>query len=954
MSGTHLGHWFQQHEICLQIHLYHRSFYYDLACHESNSLCMPNEMYFFQSDEAFNGTFEESSYAAKFLSLFRAKNIASGKKLRNGLFVLCYNNYTNNRSKFPELFVSVSIQVAPEGLWAIEGPVDIANRSELDQDNEYRPSNFVLCTKKASASDKPHCHPGYFQCNDGTCVDDHLVCDGKQHCMRGEDETQCRDTCTDGISCTSNCSYFANCHCVRGYFQCHSGGCISVGKLCNGIQNCKDGSDEPLSCVFESAEKQRFMLEARWHMVRRKCPEVSYDELFLQSPAYINSPQVVHYSTSDSRCNSLFVGIRCFICSDDGTTVDLLEFDLPRYNLDRWCIYSYSRFPHGDYVHYPCVNGYHLSSCENMHCIDTFKCIRSYCVEWKYVCDSTCDCPQCEDESIYENISCPGMIVHESACGKVFCNEQADNRLAAVLIKSSSYDLFIHAQSEMCAEVLHCNDNITTWNNIVYLDLLYGTHLAKHPHVTFAMMEFLVYCNITFYNLSNEDAKYLSNAVAVQNLDLSHNNIRDSFSLVFRKMTQLVYLDLSSNLLTNLQRTFLCVSHDLKYLFLHNNKIVFLHSYMFNLLQHLSILYLQNNALRSRFVDSSLLQKQSSLANLSSDLPRLCCLVPPETQCSPPFTLFVTCSNMINSQFHVCLTWIIGVLTSMCSVMCTFILSFHLCVKQYIRSQIKQPLLLIMLFNITLADLIVSVCILSLSISNAVYQGSFGTYADIWRQSEACYSLEVAMFVCTECSLCFSVYLAAASYNQITSLVKKSYSSRRHVIVVVSIWISMVLLGISKLMIWDYYEANDFNYYCLPFQMMKTERPVIIGIQTGIISIDILSLAVYISIQVCLLRYLHDHAKETSGVLKSKVHNNKIVIRISCLITNNILTWTPVLIIQMFIMFGKNISPSTVLLVLLVSLPSNLLVNPIILVTPFVRQLKNRKPQPTRGKVKQL
>ena len=147
---------------------------------------------------------------------------------------------------------------------------------------------------------------------------------------------------------------------------------------------------------------------------------------------------------------------------------------------------------------------------KNMHCTDTFKCLRSYCLDWKYVCDNMCDCPHCEDENICVNVSCPGMILHESAYGKVYCNEQADRKLAAVLIQSSSYDVYTHAQSEVCAQVFNCNDSITTWNNVVYLDLLHGDHLDDHSHVTVEMMEFLIYCNITFFNIGDKD-EYIFN-----------------------------------------------------------------------------------------------------------------------------------------------------------------------------------------------------------------------------------------------------------------------------------------------------------------------------------------------------------------------------------------------------------------------------------------------------------
>ena len=298
------------------------------------------------------------------------------------------------------------------------------------------------------------------------------------------------------------------------------------------------------------------------------------------------------------------------------------------------------------------------------------------------------------------------------------------------------------------------------------------------------MMEFLIYCNISYINLIDIDAKYLQNLISVQYLDLSHNGIRDNISFVFTRMTQLVYLDLSSNQLSHLGRSFFCVSSSLKYLFLQNNSLIYLHSHAFYFTKQLTHLYLSNNALRSRSVDSELLQIQSSLANLFSDLPRLCCMVEPTTNCKPKFTLFVSCSNMIHSMFHVYLAWIIGMMSSFCNITgITVLLSIF-----YRRGVLdKRPLTLIMTLNITLADTIVSVCLASLSICNVYYKDSFGIYADAWRQSVGCYILELSLFVCTECSLIFSVYFAVASYFNITSLVQKPQYVRKYLFIAVSV-----------------------------------------------------------------------------------------------------------------------------------------------------------------------
>ena len=196
------------------------------------------------------------------------------------------------------------------------------------------------------------------------------------------------------------------CYCFRGFFQCRSGGCIPVGTLCDRVYNCKNGSDEPVSCEFDSVQTQRSDIE-HWNVLRRKCSQGIESKVFLVNHFDLNPPAEVHYKTVDDGdyvTSAYDLGIIYMICfdKDPDNPFNTVTKQIPRYFLHRWCVYDYSWFDDIGYSHFPCVQGYHLSSCENMHCTDTFKCMRSYCLEWKYVCDNTCDCPHCEDESICE------------------------------------------------------------------------------------------------------------------------------------------------------------------------------------------------------------------------------------------------------------------------------------------------------------------------------------------------------------------------------------------------------------------------------------------------------------------------------------------------------------------------------------------------------------------------
>ncbi|KPU74137.1 uncharacterized protein Dana_GF21948, isoform F [Drosophila ananassae] len=72
------------------------------------------------------------------------------------------------------------------------------------------------------------CASNQFRCQNGDCVPEHSVCDGI---------TQCRDG-TDELNCGGSHE------CLPSQFRCNSGQCVSSTARCNGRTDCMDSSDE--------------------------------------------------------------------------------------------------------------------------------------------------------------------------------------------------------------------------------------------------------------------------------------------------------------------------------------------------------------------------------------------------------------------------------------------------------------------------------------------------------------------------------------------------------------------------------------------------------------------------------------------------------------------------------------------------------------------------------------
>uniref|UniRef100_A0A146M5B0 Very low-density lipoprotein receptor n=2 Tax=Lygus hesperus TaxID=30085 RepID=A0A146M5B0_LYGHE len=103
-----------------------------------------------------------------------------------------------------------------------------------------RPNNFQLSGR---------CKRGEFECLSrgvNVCLPTNWLCDGRRDCTNGWDENQanCNANGWGFPNSGNNYHLVNNLQCGRSQYRCRKGGCVSMRMLCDGRDDCRDGSDE--------------------------------------------------------------------------------------------------------------------------------------------------------------------------------------------------------------------------------------------------------------------------------------------------------------------------------------------------------------------------------------------------------------------------------------------------------------------------------------------------------------------------------------------------------------------------------------------------------------------------------------------------------------------------------------------------------------------------------------
>ncbi|XP_077983118.1 uncharacterized protein LOC144437958 [Glandiceps talaboti] len=746
------------------------------------------------------------------------------------------------------------------------------------------------------------CDSATYQCGNGVCIHDVYVCDGTDDCSDGSDEMGCD----------------INTACPVNAFQCSNGKCISMSFYCDFINQCGDNSDEE-TCVYRNCTATEFTCNnGQCIDNQQKCDLVedcfdSSDELSCDS---CRGFQCYYGDCLPSRTqcdgekdcvgNEREDEIGCDVIDSIGQC-QLAELECANgHCIDRqlMCIYDVDKYGY----EVGCRDVTHLRNCELFTCpVAMFKCPNSYCIPLHRRCDNVKDCPDGYDEQHCESYSCPGDFQCHATKTCVSLSELCDG------IKQCQYGDDELLCDTKCPPGCLCHG--LTFECV-------GLQMAALPQRLHKDARKLVFTgnNLTMSDVDFHDFKMLAE------LDLSNNSITEIQPMKFYPLVNLYLLNLNSNAITYLNDYTFIGLVQLKELHLSQNGISKITDEAFQGLRSVQLLSLVGNLFD---VDNDVLfRPMVQLQYMYTDSYKYCCMVTKYQSveiCTPGVDVFSSCEDLMANKVLRAFVWILGLLALVGNI---FVVAWR--IKE--NDLKKVPSLLV--WNLAIADFFMGLYMLIIASADMFYRGVYVRFDEVWRKSILCSLAGFLAMLSSEVSVFTLTLITLDRFFAIVFPLKFIRLKRRHAVsAVICGWVTVAVVSFLPLSGIEYFGDSFYGRspVCLSLHLTNEKTPgwefsVSISLFLNFLSFLII-FACYTAMYVAIRR------AQNSGMRSTKKSNEAadIAKRMTLIVLTDFCCWVPITVMGMLALTNTVTIPGDVYAWTAVFiLPVNSAANPIL------------------------
>ena len=780
------------------------------------------------------------------------------------------------------------------------------------------------------------CRPGHTMCLDKTCVLDTVVC---MHADCHPELCSCTlkpsgRKVRDVTFCANHCDPLT-CSCSPLFFQCSSGGCISLSNFMNGIPDCRDASDEIYPIQIEEQDTIGTLNDPDKNQTKHfacysgyMLPFYNVDDLIPDCPGDKSEDEPAYMGLMEN------LNIVPSPCLDQGL-IPCLQGHVKCLRFDQLCVYDLDS--HGQIKY--CRDAAHLQGCSTESCTNTYKCRSSYCIPYHRVCDGQVDCPQRDDESSCSAYKCPGMLRCYGSLQCVHPVQICDGEMHCP-----------HGDDEALCDIKPCPEGCQCLAHAVWC------HEVRHSYIPTIATKNTVSLTVNGRNVTKLDISNITSVSKLRILDVARNHIIDiciysCHAPIF--YANIVILDLSKNNIYSLAKNCFVLMSDLVTLYLHDNPLHYLQELSFNGLKYLKVLNLMNTQLLEmrasqiygtesiiwlnladcplRYLDAGAVQMISFIDHVIFEDYNLCCAAPGMSQCIDFNT--ARCLRLLEYEL---LTYIMASLVTVCVVLNTIAL-----VSQHVRVSKINPVIRELNASTFLSNMFQALCILTICSVDIFYGKSFSLSISHWRQSKINASVGILFFCATSMSLMLPTVNLYILYILSTSLtyVLRAFTSKLRIWIVSYLMVTVIVsIILATRPMAHPMENSDLG---ILFAKMNYHSMYDIIAIFGFIILDTISLFSMMFLALLLLRHIENTGRnvtrfvdeqEMSTIRDMHVQRmRKIRMRLMIILFTKLLSWLPTSFTLVSIYMNAKPPKPLIIIVFCLLMPVSMFIDPIFI-----------------------